>query len=200
MYFALLCFETLSMKILLFSDLISSFRILDSSHVCISVMLLPLQVTQFIKLVRDRQEMDIFLQPLQVSKKQFALFPVNDSESRSHAGGSHWSLLFLDVKKQTFHHYDSHSQANHRTSQLLATQMADYLKLENSKFVEEDTPQQTNSYDCGVYVIIITELLCKEYSSSRNASCISDITPSDIMAKRTELKELVYKLKTEMDP
>lgn len=86
--------------------------------------------------------------------------PVNDCRAVDVAeGGSHWSLLLVSVIDGVAFHYDSMSPANineakqaaHRISQLLGKPL---------KFINlEDSPQQENGMDCGVYVCLLMQHL-----------------------------------------
>ena len=86
--------------------------------------------------------------------------PVNDCRSVDVAeGGSHWSLLLVSVIDGVAFHYDSMYPSNndeaklasHRISQLLGKPLR-FINL-------DDTPQQENGSDCGVYVCLLMQHL-----------------------------------------
>lgn len=86
--------------------------------------------------------------------------PVNDCRAVDVAeGGSHWSLLLVSVIDGVAFHYDSMYPANadeaklsaHRISQLLGKP----LKFMNLN----DSPQQENGSDCGVFVCLLMQHL-----------------------------------------
>ncbi|XP_014662435.1 PREDICTED: sentrin-specific protease 8-like [Priapulus caudatus] len=157
------------------------------------------QVTQFIKLVNEPGELDAFLEPLSLSTKKFVALAVNDSESRSDVGGSHWSLLVLDVDSGVFRHYDSSSQHNHDAARLLARQLARYMRIVSDRFVEEEMPQQRNGYDCGVYAIAVAEELCKSemHIGDVGSANLASITPSYVESCRQRLRKLISELHDE---
>ncbi|XP_020624210.1 sentrin-specific protease 8-like [Orbicella faveolata] len=61
-------------------------------------------------------------------------------------------------------------------------------------FVESRCPQQTNSYDCGVYVICVAEELCKNFLASKETSLSDTVTAENIQQKRRALKKLILDL------
>jgi len=86
--------------------------------------------------------------------------PVNDCRAVDvPEGGSHWSLLLVSVIDGVAFHYDSMYPANveeakmssHRISQLLGKPL---------KFINlDDSPQQENGSDCGVFVCLLMQHL-----------------------------------------
>ncbi|KAI9850379.1 MAG: hypothetical protein M1838_005769 [Thelocarpon superellum] len=89
------------------------------------------------------------------SRTTHIFLPINDCRNVEVAeGGSHWSLLLVSVIDGVAFHYDSLSPSNvedarhaaHKLSQLLGRS----LRFTNL----EDSPQQENGSDCGVYVCI----------------------------------------------
>lgn len=92
------------------------------------------------------------------------IFPVNNNEDVNCAGGgTHWSVLVLDKWTELgprFIHYDSYDDSNSP----FARQFADVLKPfvpASTYFIESDTPQQDNLFDCGIYIIAIARSICQ---------------------------------------
>ena len=94
------------------------------------------------------------------AKTSHIFLPVNDCRSVDVAeGGSHWSLLLVSVIDGVAFHYDSMHSSNlhegrlssHRISQLLGKPLQ-FINL-------EDSPQQENGMDCGVYVCLLMQHL-----------------------------------------
>lgn len=86
--------------------------------------------------------------------------PVNDCRSVDVAeGGSHWSLLLVSVIDGVAFHYDSMSPSNLTEAKIAAHRISALLG-KPLKFINlDDSPQQENSMDCGVYVCLFMQHL-----------------------------------------
>lgn len=82
---------------------------------------------------------------------KFFLIPVNDSNAES--TGKHWSLLFLDVGKKSFHHFDSVAGFNAKHARSLALNLSNYFNFGDFNYEEANAKQQINGVDCGVYLL-----------------------------------------------
>ncbi len=89
------------------------------------------------------------------SKTTHIFLPINDCRNVEVAeGGSHWSLLLVSVIDSVAFHYDSLDPMNEQEA-ALATQKISQLLGKPLRFHNlDDSPQQENSSDCGVYVCI----------------------------------------------
>lgn len=93
-------------------------------------------------------------------KTTHIFLPINDCRSVDGAeGGSHWSLLLVSIIDGVAFHYDSLTPSNinearavtHRISILLGRPL---------KFINlDDSPQQENGMDCGIYVCLLLQYL-----------------------------------------
>ncbi|KAG1668618.1 hypothetical protein FOA52_001487 [Chlamydomonas sp. UWO 241] len=151
-----------------------------------------------------------------VHEKELVLFAVNDNTSVEKAGGSHWSLLLYCRSTSTFRHYDSLST---RGSRAAATKL--YRSVgptlgagrECPLVHVEGMPQQENGYDCGVYVLMVTDALCTAAQAQWSKACRTRsgvgmaldldgveraletwLTPKAVSAFRLTLLELVAEL------
>mmetsp|Transcript_29966 Transcript_29966/g.52595 ORF Transcript_29966/g.52595 Transcript_29966/m.52595 type:complete len:151 (+) Transcript_29966:334-786(+) len=101
--------------------------------------------------------------------------------------GSHWSLLVYDSVQRKFFYYDSHQGSNRRAAMRLAHKLSAVLpspdkkeskKLKKSEgqsvvvvkstppvLVEVQCPQQTNGYDCGLYLLCVAKELALAHAS-----------------------------------
>ncbi|KAL1956095.1 hypothetical protein VTO42DRAFT_7614 [Malbranchea cinnamomea] len=86
--------------------------------------------------------------------------PVNDCRDVNEAeGGSHWSLLLVSVVDGIAFHYDSLSPGN-KTEALILREKLRVLLNKPLRFLHlEDTPQQDNGSDCGVFVCMFMRYL-----------------------------------------
>jgi len=89
------------------------------------------------------------------SKTTHIFLPINDCRNVEVAeGGSHWSLLLVSLIDGVAFHYDSLRPMNESEAEL-ATQKIGQLLGKELRFQDlEDSPQQENSSDCGVFVCV----------------------------------------------
>ncbi|RXT33400.1 hypothetical protein B5V01_35980 [Mesorhizobium erdmanii] len=82
----------------------------------------------------------------------FVFLPVNNA--RTGAGGTHWSLLFVDLRgrQPVAYHYDSFGTLNSAIAQGLAARLG--ARLDRVRMAQQD-----NTYDCGVFVVDATRAL-----------------------------------------
>ncbi|XP_057951924.1 NEDD8-specific protease 1-like [Malania oleifera] len=69
-------------------------------------------------------------------------------------------------------------------------------------FMEGSTPQQTNGYDCGLYVMAIARIICQRHAKTSKGSIESwfsaiekHVTPSVEMTMRSEVMGLIQDLR-----
>ena len=108
-------------------------------------------------------------------KTTHIFLPINDARNVSVAeGGSHWSLLLVSVIDGVSFHYDSMNPSNYREAQNASLKLSQLLDRP-LRFVNlEDSPQQDNSSDCGVYVCIqMRHLLLKRLLSANAREKVS---------------------------
>jgi sentrin-specific protease 8 len=101
--------------------------------------------------------------------------PINDARNVSVAeGGSHWSLLLVSVLDGVAFHYDSLSPSNYNEAHLATNQLSHLLGTRLRMVNLEDSPQQENGSDCGVYVCIqMRHLLLKRLLSANAREKVS---------------------------
>jgi sentrin-specific protease 8 len=104
------------------------------------------------------------------SKTTHIFLPINDARNVSVAeGGSHWSLLLVSVIDGVAFHYDSMTPSNYAEAQGATRQLSTLLGR-GLKFLNlDDSPQQENGSDCGVYVCILMRHLLMKKLLSANA-------------------------------
>ncbi|KAJ3130065.1 SUMO1 sentrin specific peptidase 8 [Nowakowskiella sp. JEL0407] len=154
-----------------------------------------------------------FALPPELNKCSVIFIPVNDNEDDA-SGGSHWSLMVFHRPSLSFYVYDSLNGMNTRRARKAVKKMTSIFGILADQFtvhiaplfVEVNTPIQINFYDCGMYVVTITERL-----SERLAVRMNDIPdkPGDLSAwkishsmspqyvndKRKEIANLIISLK-----
>jgi sentrin-specific protease 8 len=89
--------------------------------------------------------------------------PINDNTNPETAeGGSHWTLLLVSLIDDVAFHYDSLRPSNYEPARL-ATKKLEQVVGKKLTFVDiEDTPQQDNGSDCGIYVCQNMDILTRE--------------------------------------
>ena len=101
--------------------------------------------------------------------------PINDARNVSVAeGGSHWSLLLVSVIDGVAFHYDSLTPSNYNEARLATDKISTLLNRPLRFMNLDDSPQQENSSDCGVYVCIqMRHLLLKRLLSANAREKVS---------------------------
>lgn len=96
-----------------------------------------------------------------LTKTTHVFLPINDNRDVELAeGGSHWSLLLVSILDGVAFHYDSLSPGNLQEARLVTHKMSQLLRRPPFRFVHlDDTPQQHNGSDCGVYVCLLMQHL-----------------------------------------
>lgn len=94
------------------------------------------------------------------TKTTHVFLPINDCRSPNVAeGGSHWSLLLVSIIDGVAFHYDSLNRSNVQEAKIVSHRISTLLG-KPLKFINlDDTPQQENGSDCGVYVCLLMQHL-----------------------------------------
>ncbi|KAJ7947760.1 NEDD8-specific protease 1 [Quillaja saponaria] len=172
------------------------------------ILLVPPSMTFWIMNCPAAWSLEDFLEPLHLPDKTLVIFPINDNDDVSKAGGGfHWSLLAFERKANVFVHHDSCGSMNKIHARRLYNAVARYMGFSNSaidaSFIEStDSPQQKNWYDCGLYVIGIAKVICNWHLNHRYSyadglwfSALKEqITPSAIAGSRSEILALIRDL------
>ncbi|KZF26807.1 cysteine proteinase [Xylona heveae TC161] len=119
------------------------------------------------------------------SKASHIFLPINDcGDVETPEGGSHWSLLLVSIIDGVAFHYDSLNPSNRSSARIVAEKISKLVKsqMQNQplKFLDlEDTPQQENSTDCGVYVcmqmrVLLLDRLLKTNKEEKITMAISE--------------------------
>ncbi|XP_026282755.1 sentrin-specific protease 8 [Frankliniella occidentalis] len=157
------------------------------------------EVTQCLKVSRC-QELGVFLDPLQVEKRTFVFLPVNDCTQVESPGGSHWSLLVFCKNEDSFFHFDSSSGSNYGQAKQLASKLSKFLSAsEAGVFVQADTLQQKNGYDCGIHVLCNVDLIAEYCANHNRVEGCGLVKQSEVLNKRIEVLNLIFHLKEEME-
>ncbi|TVU43157.1 EcWRKY-59, partial [Eragrostis curvula] len=172
------------------------------------LLLLPPSIPYLLSNLPDPASVAAVAEPLRLGSRRLALLPVNDNPDVSlPEGGSHWTLLVIDntdpASGPRFVHHDSLRGApNLPIAERLAEALAPLLVDAPGRtvpLVEGPTPRQTNSYDCGVYIMAITRAICGWWRDGRGEGGSRDwfeavrreVDAASVKAMRTELLDLI---------
>ena len=100
--------------------------------------------------------------PLQLDKKKFIFAPINDNKKIQYTcSGSHWTLNLVDIDNSLIYYLDSNlgdvSNAHtfhNKIEKLFGKKFKFIFALNLSKY-------QSNSYDCGMFLLGFSEVLMK---------------------------------------
>ncbi|XP_057956129.1 NEDD8-specific protease 1 [Malania oleifera] len=181
------------------------FSHLTFCHSSDDILFVPPSISFWIMNCPDSGSLKDFLAPLNLSSKKLVIFPVNDNDDVTEAeGGTHWSLLAFGRDASKFVHHDSYRGCNNRHARKLYETVARFMGTSNSASYDgyldcPESPQQVNSYDCGLYVTAIARVICCWYRSdeSKDASGLwfsvmkEQVTPSTVAEMRREILGLI---------
>lgn len=150
-------------------------------------------------------------------------FPLNDNQNVSKMGGSHWTLLVLDVQRRSFYSFDSMSTS--KTPSAAAKKLAEKLAPllppargsgssspsspdSSPSLVSPPSPQQTNGSDCGVFVLCVTEAIAEyrtKHQDDKNSAAVDGkemkdylfdvVSAGEVRKKRDALLKLMRDFK-----
>jgi sentrin-specific protease 8 len=94
------------------------------------------------------------------SQSTHIFLPINNAMNPEGGDdGTHWSLLLVSVIDGVAFHYDSMGTHNEQCGYVVSQKVGQLLGGPLRFTQMQDTPQQENSYDCGVFVCFIMEKL-----------------------------------------
>lgn len=154
-------------------------------------------VSQLVKMTSTNEGTDI-LESLNLKSKDLVFIPINDNEGLG-AGGSHWSLLVIDLMNKECLHFDSSvCSCNEYPCKLVCEIFSKILHLSCNNVITMQCPTQSNGYDCGLYTICFAETTCAQYKLDSTCKLSkmhqSQITTSYVANKRIQIKNLIFKL------
>jgi sentrin-specific protease 8 len=148
------------------------------------------------------------MQSLELGAAEFILLPINNNNDVNRAGGSHWSLLAWVKNVQKFFMFDSSNGMNNAHADSIAAKLAALVvDPENGNWnpaqntVIANTPKQPNGFDCGMYVIAISEAFISHVKMTKTFSVTvfenylaTIVTQNAVTQKRKEILNLIAKL------
>lgn len=152
--------------------------------------------TAFVLLIEDDlEDLQDSLNQLDFSRKKFVIFPVNDHSDRGTRGGSHWTLLVIDIQVGTAYYYDGMNGSGKNKSNALdiLEKFSAFLRIDvpNLEVIRIKYPQN-NSCDCGVYVLMIAEQVYRELDARLTQQ--DRINPGEALELRDKIAKLIRSL------
>lgn len=140
------------------------------------------EVVQLMKLSPPSELTEMF-GGLDLPQYELVMFPVNNSEDFTNAlSGSHWSLLIHIKQDKSFYHIDSCNNLNAKAASKLTKKLSyDLLKGTTGQCQALNCTQQTNGYDCGVFVVYFARLISKSFNELKrfDSKIVQQIVPGD---------------------
>ena len=119
--------------------------------------------------------------------------PLNNANDPDEAGGgSHWSLLVIHKSSKIAEHYDSANGTNSSIARKTASCFKQLLNLDSLEVVKAKTFQQTNSFDCGVYLCLYLARDLLDVHQSTTSRELVPINAESARRFRTQLLELIH--------
>ncbi|KAI9323197.1 hypothetical protein BX666DRAFT_2116849 [Dichotomocladium elegans] len=160
------------------------------------ILLLRPGMVELIVHVQDASHLSAAL-PQHLTTADAIFIPVNDSRPLAAYSGSHWSLMLYLRQHNTFYYYDSMGTSNIQEAQFTCGRLIPWLGIHHQPAIQPmETPQQTNSADCGIYVIAITDNLVQRLIETQghvSPDRLTRLSRKDIKVKyiRKELRRLI---------
>jgi sentrin-specific protease 8 len=154
------------------------------------------EVTQAIKMMGNRDDVnEIFLNPLNPASRSHIIFAVNDNSSDK-AGGSHWSLCVFSKDENVFHHFDSLTGSNKTPCSSLVKILQSCLNCGDAELINVPCLQQSNGYDCGIFVLCHADLVCQTLAKRESINSIKKLQIKKVHVKRNETLQIIDILNT----
>jgi sentrin-specific protease 8 len=117
---------------------------------------------------------------------------LNNNENVYSSGGSHWSLLVYFREGGIFYHFDSSNDINDLQAHKLASRLQHYFNKDAPViFREGNALQQSNSYDCGIYLLCNVDNIASHFTNQHRLDNVGYISKEVVKLKRERLLHLI---------
>lgn len=159
------------------------------------LLFVPPDVTQCVK-ISPLRELEVFLGPLEAKNRAFIFFALNNNEHIESSGGTHWSLLVFSHPERMVFHFDSSRGMNQYQAVELGEKLMNYFGLPSmGRFCEPNCLQQSNGYDCGIYVLCHAEHIASHVLSGRKVQEVPVLGREQVVGKRQDILNVIECLK-----
>lgn len=188
-----------------------------------TVMFMDPAMAFWLTMQDDQKYLEEAKTEMKLQDLDLVLCPINDAHSASSAdAGCHWSLLVCwgigrgssrasesrEAKRSAltnfrFRYYDSLGGVFAEKGIEQATELASRLAGRSVQVEKGPSSQQTNFYDCGVYVLLFSEIIARAYADTRPRQGASQaltplawedrlmaVTPEEVDACRAHFHDL----------
>ena len=174
-----------------------AFRLLDADfehvypeHIRARIYLIDPSVVSWIRWQLDEDEIVDFVESSKLLDKDWIFLPINNARSLLESG-SHWSLLAMDIRGRKGFAFDPMVYNNSKAAEatfIAMNKALDYYqqrKCGENELVQPTVfmhippnlvPQQTDSFNCGIYTILFVDFLAKK--ALREISSAKQDTPN----------------------
>lgn len=154
-----------------------------------TVLLIDPATAFWLTVEEDPKDLDAAKKALRLHERELVLCPMTDNRDGSRAdAGSHWSLLVAWSRAQyskptdtyfRFAYYDTLSGGMFNNVHLAQAQtLACRLAGHQVQVYARPCPQQTNTWDCGVYVLLFSDLVLQAFLKECATSTGGSSSPS----------------------
>lgn len=143
----------------------------------------------------ELEDLNEALSQIPLQSKTLIFCPINDNSNPEALGGTHWTLLVYAVKLNKGFYFDSlsNSRANLQNASNILGKLSWLLRQPNPEINQVTIRhRQNNTYDCGVYVLMITEYISKSLDLSLTTQ--TSITPKTAIEMRKKISALIQQL------
>lgn len=110
------------------------------------------------------------------------------------SGGTHWSLIVYSRVEDTFFSFDSMNNFNNTAANQVIHSLKKILMCRWAEVSQHQSAQQTNSQDCGIYVLANTENICNYFLGEGIVRHVPLLRRHDVDGKRQEILHLIRRL------
>lgn len=153
------------------------------------LLILNASQTELFKM-HNSDDLNTLLEDIKFSSYEHIAFILNDRQPSDDYlnEGNHWSLMVLCQSAKLFLHFDSLKEHNNGTAKIVVRNI-NFATGANFKLLSVETPQQSNSYDCGVEVLCNLEQIISYFTSTCQPLIEIKLSPNDTISKRLAMLE-----------